>query len=402
MPPRAELEQLREGQTLDQVDLTVAQASALNASELVSVQPAGQAWRVTAAHVVGAVRVGDLVVRVRPKIGSLQVLRLLARAHGLRHLRLDDEPVLLALDPDLTAVLAVLFAEEAKRALALGPLRGYREEQQSLPVLRGRLRLRDQELRRFGLLTPLEVTLDEWSTDTDDNRRIRAACRRLLALPGVPDQARVLLLRVDRLLADVVPPPPGMPLAPWSATRLNTRLHQLLRLADLVLSDRTVEHRSGENQAQGFVVRMEKLFEDLVTRILSEQDDEVRLHAQATFPLDTCERLTIKPDLVFLQSGRVVAVADTKYKILDDKGRLRNEDGYQLITYCKRLGLGLGHLIYAAGQVSPKPFDIPHAGVTLRVHKIEMGQPLQAIEREVRQFRQEALRSAACFTTPGV
>lgn len=384
-------EDLAEGQVIEPVDLSLSQATALNSSGLVNVQPAGKGWRVTAAHAVGAVQVGDLVVRVRPKVGALQVLRLLARARGMRNLRLDDAPAHLDTDPDLTAVLALLFADEADKAMALGPLRGYRQEEQSLPVLRGRLRLREQHTRRFGMLHPLEVTVDEWTTDTDDNRRIRAATRQLLTLPGVPEAVRRRLLHLDRQLADVAVLPVGTAFAPWVATRLNVRLHHVLSLADLVLANQTLEHRAGVEEARGFVVRMETLFENLVERILTEHDDQVRLHPQATYRLDTRKRVTIKPDLVFLLDGEPVAVADTKYKILKDDGRMRNEDAYQLITYCRRLGLPEGHLIYAAGPVLSVPFDIPQAGVTLHVHRIDMLQSIAGIEEDLRQLRDRVL-----------
>lgn len=382
---------LREGQVLDGVDLTNPEAEALNASELVSVEPSGRAWRVTAAHVVGAVRVGRHVVRVQPKIGAVKALRLLARAHAVHHLRLDDAPLDLGVDPDLHAVLALLFAEEARRAFAQGPLRGYRTEEQSLSVLRGRLRLRDQELRRFGLLIPLEVIVDEWTADTDDNRRILAATRRLLLLPAVPEAVRASLTRVDRLLAEVTLPAPGS-IPAWTPTRLNARMHQLLRLADLVLAGQTFEHTVGEVRAQGFVLRMEKLFEDLVARLLSELDDEVRLSPQAGYRLDDGNWLRIRPDLVFIGDGGPVAVADTKYKILNEKKKLRNEDAYQLLAYCTRLRLTEGHLIYCVGvddgdDQIPPAHRILGSSVTLRIHRIDLHQPIESVEQQVRFVR---------------
>jgi len=393
---RADLEHLTEGRVLERVELSVPEAEALNASELVTAQPADGAWLVTAAHAVGAVRVDELVVRVQPKIGAVQALRLLARAHGVKNLRLDDAPLDLGIDPDLHAVLALLFAEEAKGALATGPLRGYRTEDQSLPVLRGRLRLRDQELRRFGMLVPLEVTFDEWTTDTDDNRRIRAAVQRLLGLPGLPDVLRARLVHVDRLLADVWLAPPGSPIPIWQPTRLNAPLHQLLRLADLVLAGQTFEHRAGEVQAHGFVLKMEKLFEDLVTRLLQELDDDVRLLPQATFKLDVKKRLTIQPDLVFFTGKRAVAVADTKYKLLNEKKRLRNEDAYQLLAYCTRLQLDTGHLIYAVGiddedAAVPPVHTFESSPITLRVHRIDLKRGIPDLEQDVRLLREGIL-----------
>jgi 5-methylcytosine-specific restriction enzyme subunit McrC len=87
---------------------------------------------------------------VSPKVGAVKVLQLLAREHGVRNLHVDAERLGLADDADLSTVLAVLFEREAQTALALRPQRGYRTEDQSLPVVRGRLRLVDQALRRCG------------------------------------------------------------------------------------------------------------------------------------------------------------------------------------------------------------------------------------------------------------
>ncbi len=386
---RAELAALTEGQSVYLTDLTTAEAAALNRSRLVAVEPAADGWQVTAAYAVGAVQRGDLVVRVTPKVGIVQVLALLARAHGIRGLDVDASLVGLSPDADLSAVLAVLFAQEAASAMAAGPIRGYRTEEQTLPVLRGRLRMREQHLRRFGLPVPLEVTVDEWTLDTDDNRRIRAACRQLLALPQVPGKAQQALRRLDRILAEVQLPPPGMRLAPWTPTRLNARLHRLLHLCDLVLAHTSVEHEAGTTQTHGFVLNMAWLFEKLIAQVLSEQYPG--LTTQQPLFLDTLGRLRIQPDLVFVNLDGPVAVADTKYKLLDDKGAVPNSDVYQLITYCARLGLTTGHLIYAAGEPHPEPFDIVGTGVRLVIHAVDISHPIHQIEDRVGVLAQTIL-----------
>jgi 5-methylcytosine-specific restriction enzyme subunit McrC len=377
----AELEDLAEGQRVYPVALTAAEAAALNRSGLVTAQPDVDGWRVTAEYAVGAIRRGDLLVRVTPKIGVVQVLRLLARAHGIHRLQIDDQLVGVAATTELSAVLAVLFVQEAATAMAAGPMRGYRTEDQTLPVLRGRVRLREQHLRRFGLPSPLDVTVDEWTLDTDDNRRLHAAATVLLTLPNLPVSARQGLLRLERILSDVRLPPPGAVLAPWTATRLNARLHRLLHLADVVLAHASVEHEAGSTQTHGFVINMAWLFESLVARLLSEQTSG--LITQEVVPLDTLGRLTIRPDLVFHDSSGVVAVADTKYKLLDDNGNVPNADVYQLVTYCARLGLNTGHLIYAAGDPRPEPFDVVGTDVRLVIHAVDITRPLDDIEAQV-------------------
>jgi len=383
---RTDLSALSEGQSVYPVTLTQAEAAALNCSKFVTAQPEGDGWRVTAAYAVGVVRIGDFVVRVIPKIGVVKVLTLLARAYGVEGLKIDPSTVELGHDADLSSVLAVLFAMEVDRAMAGGPLRGYRTEDQTLPVLRGRLRMRDQYLRRYGVLSPLEVTVDEWTLDTDENRRIRAASRLLLDLTEVPARTRVGLMRLDRLLADVWVAPRGTPIAGWTPTRLNARLHRLLYLADLAITHNSVEHDAGSTQTRGFVIDLARLFEDLVVQIMGETYQG--LARPKLLDLDSLGRLKFKPDLVFndVLGGRgvdVVAVADTKYKLLGENGNISTDDVYQLVTYCTRLKLSTGHLIYAAGEPHPDPFDILGTDVRLFIHRIDLQQDVDNIESQV-------------------
>jgi 5-methylcytosine-specific restriction enzyme subunit McrC len=394
---RAELENLSEGQRLYPVELTQAEAAALNRSGLVTAQPDVDGWRVTAEYAVGAVRRGDRLVRVTPKIGVVQVLTLLARAQGVQGLKVDAELMGVSAATDLSAVLAVLFAQEAATAMAAGPLRGYRSENQTLPVLRGRVRLRDQYLRRFGVPVPFEVTVDEWTLDTDDNRRLRAATAALLTFADVPEVARRGLLRLARLLSEAWLPPRGAALTPWVPTRLNARMHRLLHLADVALAHTSVEHEAGGTQTHGFVINMAWLFETLIARLLSEQTSG--LVTQEVVPLDTLRRLSIRPDLVFHNSSGPIAVADTKYKLLDDDGNVPNADVYQLVTYCARLRLNTGHLIYAAGQPSPEPFEVDGTDVRLVVHAIDVTRPLDDIESQVAQLA-HVIIPGRCDATP--
>jgi hypothetical protein len=42
----------------------------------------------------------------------------------------------------------------------------------------------------------------------------------------------------------------------------------------------------------------------------------------------------------------------------------------------------VGHLIYAAGDVSPEPWRSQRADVTLHVHKIDLGQPVEVLQQD--------------------
>ena len=400
---RAALRDLSEGQVLSGVELTRAEAVALSGTKLVTATPEGDGWRVAAGQWVGAIRCGQLEVRVAPKVGSVKVLQLLARAYGVAGLKVDEDQLGLSDDTALSTVLAVLFEREACSALASQPQRGYRTEDQSLPVVRGRIRLTDQALRRFGAVTPIEVTVDEWTMDTDDNRRLRAATQRLLGLADLPVSTRAGLRRVDRLLADVHVPPRGARLAPWTATRLNSHLQRLLHLADLAISGASVEHRVGSVIARGFALNMAWVFERLLEQLLAEEcrsGGVGRLLAQDRHLLDQGNLLVIKPDLVIVDGPKVLAVADAKYKLLNDDGSFPNADAYQLITYSLRLGLSVGHLIYAsAGDQQPSSYVIRGAGVTLLVHAVDLRADVSNVERRIRSIYGALLSATATLNT---
>lgn len=381
MSSRAELEHLSEGQVLYPVALTTEEAVALNTSRLVRAVPDQLGWRVTAEYWVGAVSRRGLVARVSPKIGPVQVLRVLTMADGAKDLNLDAEHVDVADDSDLSAVLAAMFTAEVRRAMAAGPLRGYRTEDQTLPVLRGRLRLRDQYLRRHDQLSPLEVTVDDWTIDTAENQLIRSAALKLLALPGLPPQVEVDLRRLDRLLVEATRLMPGAALPAWQPTRLNARLHALLSLAELTLRNLSVESDAGEATVHGFQVNMASLFERLVARLLMETDPA--WSTQVTSRLDVRGTLVVRPDLVRDDGSGCSAVADTKYKVLDELGKVSNADVYQLVTYCARLGLTRGHLIYADGGEAPPPYEVIGTDTSIAIHRIDLTASPEAIREQV-------------------
>ncbi len=382
MAARADLGRLSEGQTLTEVPLTNAEAAALNASGMVTATPQASGWTVSAGYVVGTLGRGDLVVRIAPKVGAVQVLTLLARAAGASWLSIDAEQVQVDDESDLSAVLARLFCAEAAGGLAGGPLRGYRTKDQTLPVLRGRVRLRDQYLRRFGQLVPLEVTVDEWTVDTLENQLIRSAARLLLHQTGLSRDVELDLRRVERILAEATPLTPGAPPPAWTPNRINARLHNLLGLSELVLRHGSVENDPGETPVHGFWLNMATLFERLLARLFAEADGA--WYQPTNFPLDARDELLLRPDFLRQDASGVTAVADAKYKLLGEAGKPTNADIYQLVTYSARLGLTTGHLLYADGGAEPAPYEIVGTDVRIAVHRLDLTLPLPQLEERAR------------------
>ncbi len=102
---------------------------------------------VTASSWVGVVRFTHVDVRVVPKLvgGALRVLRMLDYAAGVNMLgRLPLNRPLPANGSDLFDLICLLLGQETEALIRDGLLQDYRATDDTLKVLRGRLRYRDQ------------------------------------------------------------------------------------------------------------------------------------------------------------------------------------------------------------------------------------------------------------------
>jgi len=297
------------------------------------------------------VRAGDLDVQVKPKTGIAQLLFLLCYASdpGFR-----PEDVSGASRGDLWHVVGESLARLCERALAHGNLQGYTTVEETLALVRGRIRIGDQLARRPGLLLPLELRYDDYVPDIAENQIMRAALRRMAAVPGLPKPIRGRLTYLDGRLHEVTVLPARAPLPEWRPSRINARYVPALRLAEIVLRNQSAEPGQDEATATAFVVSMPKVFEDFVTVALTSALNQYpgETVAQYVSHLDVGKSIEIRPDVVHLSGGSPAAVFDAKYKLEDNASGYPNADVYQMLSYCTALGLAQGWLVYGQGTTN--------------------------------------------------
>ncbi|MGW2889022.1 McrC family protein [Streptomyces griseoruber] len=385
------------------VALPDALGRALAAGDIVEAAPDPYApgrWSLRAGSKVGAVAVtapgaGEPVtVRVAPKVPIARLFFLLGYSldpkGGWR-----DGDVQVAGHRDLLPALAHAMERQVDRALRQGLLQGYHPTEDTSLVVRGRIRETDQIRRRFGATLPLEVAYDEFTTDIAENRILRAAVERLLRLPGVPREVRSGLLHQRARLAEVTPVVRGRPLPAWRPTRLNSRYHHALHLAETVLEDASVEHLPGGLRVDGFLFDMNKLFEDFVTVALKETCRGSGLSARLQDPhhLDEAAAIRMKPDLVLYgPDGVPCAVVDAKYKA-QKRGGFPDADLYQMLAYCTALGLPEGHLVYAKGNASHAAHTVRHAGIVIHQHALDLDQEPASLLTDIEEVTQRLVNT---------
>ena len=373
---------LVEGGPSKTVELDDTVGDALSRSKAVVATRLGSGmWEVAPTTQVGVAVIAGVTVWVKPKVDIGRIIYLMgfARKPGWQ-----ADTVAVGEVDDLLAALALAFCEQAERAVETGLLQGYTEVDDSLAVLRGRLRDQEQLTRRFGLAVPLLVRFDDHSTDIAENQLLLAATELLLRLPGVAPAVRVRLRRLRHGFAEVTAPTWGAPLPTWSPSRLNERYHVALWLAEVLLRDNAVDQQAGDIRVGGFLVDMAKVFEDYLTaaltRAFAPHGGWVR--AQDRHHLDEAAQIVMKPDIVWYLHGQPAAVIDAKYKAEKPAG-FPDADLYQMLAYCTALHLPQGHLVYAKGNEVEVSHIVRHAGVEIHAHALDLAAPPAELEQQV-------------------
>jgi len=356
-------------------ELTPTQAQALQRSRAVIVAPSVEqhgAWSVRSAQHVGVI-LGEeeLEVRIRRKVPIDRLLFLVTFARDERAWSTDV--VDLIVKDDLVASMGWAFAQHAEAALARGVLQGYVRVEDALQGVRGRLREGDQLRRHFGLLLPIEVAYDDYTTDIVENRLLMAACRRLLISPGLPTIVRARLRHLTGRLDGVGELERYQILQGVQFTRLNERYRPAIRLAQAILTGTSLEHGLGAHQGVAFLFDMNRVFEDFVTETLSRGLERIggRTDSQYRSFLDEREAIDIRPDLVWWQGGKCRAVIDAKYKAtrVDE---VPNADVYQAMAYSLALDVRPAFLIYAAGNEPPGEHVVVHSDLRVVVAALDI------------------------------
>lgn len=368
---------------------------ALERTQLVVVRGVGRGkWKLLPNGFVGAVQVNELLVQVKPKekVGISQILFLLSYAKdpGFRPDNVEAEPT-----DDLWAALGETLARLGERATSRGVLQGYISRDEALRTVRGRIRMSDQVTRRPGLMFPIEVTHDEYTVDIPENQILRAAVRRMLAVPMLNAGVRRRLLHLDRKLLDASSLVRGNRLPRWTPSRLNAAYVPALRVAEVVIQNMVAEAAIGKLHVASFVVNMAKTFEDFVTVALSEalRNYPGRTVAQHKTYLDEprsdgLRRVVMRPDIVHMVNGEPALIFDAKYKAATANGQYPNADHYQMLAYATAVERTDAWLIYA-GRGTTALRRVRNSPVTVHECPIDLSStPSELISRVIALSRQ--------------
>ena len=348
------------------------------------------AYVLTPGATIGAVEVEDLSVSIRPKLGIGRVLFLASYAMGAFRLR-DRDRFDFRDEDTLVEAMVPGFAIAAKRAFAQGLLHGYRTEEETLHVVRGQIRVGEQVRRRYGVPLPIEVRYDDFTEDILMNRLVKVAAARLGQMRIRSRQSRADLGWIDATLDNVAPvefTPNALPEV--SFKRLNEHYREVVALALLILRCSTIETERGATRAAGFLMDMNRVFQDFVTQAIREalglSDRTFRSDSGIRgVTLDEGHSVQLKPDLSWWDGPDCTFVGDAKYKRVVEE-RVPNADLYQLLAYATALDLPGGLLVYAQGEVDDVVHRVRHAGKRLEVATLDLFGTIENLRERVQEL----------------
>lgn len=389
---------LREYEPRLGVRLTVEQRDGLGRVMTVRPSPGEEGkYDLIPGSFIGVLRLDDLDVVIQPKVPIDRVLYMFSYALG----RVTEEgpgPELETAD-DLVEAVVSAFVAHARRALDRGVLQGYRTIEESSLTLRGRLRVGDQIKRRFGPTPPAEVSYDDFTVDIEVNRLVRAAAERLLRMRLRSERSRTglrgVLARLDGVRSVSYDP---RRLPSITVTRLNERYRGVAELSRLILRATTFDLGFGMAPASGFIVDMNKVFEDFLVVALREELGPlghafVQGAARHPLYLDEDQRIALKPDLSLWAGDRCLWLGDAKYKRLTGDA-YPNADLYQATAYALATGLQRATLIYAKSEGPATRHRIVNTGKTVDVIAVDLSVPPSELLGQVAAIADGIRRSA--------
>lgn len=302
------------------------------------------------------------------------LLRLLREAFDIEPAVRGPADLRLARLPLLEAFYR-MFLESLERLVKRGLPGGYARVEGNERFFKGKLMVAEHIRQNLVRRERFWVAHDVFRTDTPANRILRAGLD-FVRGRAVAEENRRAAGRLAGAFAEI---PASRDLAAdfgaCAAAERDGLQREALRWCDVFLRGRGLANLPGTRRARAFLFPMEAVFERAVARMLRRNaPDGVEVTAQEKrmFLFDEAPweggAFQLKPDIVIRRGRDVLAVVDTKWKLLCDDSKRKFEmaqaDMYQMYAYQKRYGAPQALLIYPAHDNLGGLRDAPPAFLT--------------------------------------
>jgi len=344
-------------------------------------------YTINPRNYIGLINTGEQIIHIAPKIGISRALFLITYALNPKNWQNTHTPA--SDDLLLNEAIAIPFIHHTHNATRRHLLHGYQSIDDTLHGIKGRIRFNDQLRRHQRLTVPIEVAYDEHTPDINENRILLAALLKLRRLQRLPQDQQHQLNRLIRNFADVTPTTYNRHHIPTPhINRLNEHYAPALALAELILTNRTLELAPGTTTSNSLLFDMATVFETFVHTALREAlnltpHEFPRANHQRLY-LDTNRQIRLEPDITWWQHGTCTLIGDIKYKkTLSGDGN--NADLYQALAYANATKLNNATLIYANTE-NPTATHATIDGTTIHIEALNLDGTPDEILHEINEL----------------
>ena len=318
----------------------------------------------------GVLGTQNVAIELLPKIDQVAqdddnarglLVDMLVKAGRLRRLR-AGETDLRHQDRHLLDVFIEDFCAQVREALLGGTIATYRENQENLRAIRGRIALTEHLRVNIHDQSRVLCRFDERSVDNPHNSALKAVLRKILgrALGQSARSAVMALLHRFDEASDRQVTAREIRALPFD--RVTERWKPVLDQAAMLMEGLFPDVRIGDAAGSPLLFDMEKLFEDVLGRCVRQTcwrlaRGRLSVHLQGPRRHLAKSAFGMRPDIAIEDSGNIVAILDAKWKALDHDAAahgVSNPDAYQMNAYAGRYFCDRVALVYpATGSVPP-------------------------------------------------
>lgn len=352
-------------------------------------------WR----HYCGVVQLDGLTLEILPKIHGkeadpgackgalLDMLRKAKRLHLFRGGAADIN----ARKSPLLDIFIREFCLLLDEQLAMGIPRDYRQREENLGVVRGKLMINRQLRENLCHRERLYCQYDELTADIPLNRAVKYTLEVLISIAGTSATRRrvsELLMKHDEIASPQVS---ASDLGKIVLTRATERYRPILTWCQLFLSSMSPDVTAGNHGLLCILFNMNELFEAWLAaelkpiahrRCLSVREQSPRKFLAVRTDLERPVFQT-RPDIALTDSsGKVVLLFDAKWKLLSSeeaKLGISQADLYQLLSYASLYKLSEVALVYPRQSGLKKQYSLQIAGnqkITLTIICVKVHEQL--------------------------
>lgn len=310
--------------------------------------PKGHGIVLEAQNWVGAFSLpSGKIIQIEPKL-ELNFFKMLAFVLDIQNFEFPQGITSANPGSLLIDLIAKLFIDRYQEIEKMGILRRYTCQEENLGFVRGRILFQEQLRKNIAQDHLMYCSFDELSMDITENRALLFSAIILKNLVQTEDLKKSLVEASITLSAQGIS---LIGVQPYEIeniviSRLNAYYEPILKLCKFIIQNTWIEDFWEEESVPitSFLMDMNTLFEDFVTKLLIESLSEFDVQAQKSFrnslvtkpntlgklPLtqDLLRNVTIRPDVIISRQSRRQIIVDAKYK-----REFSDSDIHQAIAY---------------------------------------------------------------------